>query len=62
MKASANKAKASDPAEDFISTKSFKWQMRDRTKMWAMNEKSKVDMYEDYVAPGGFASLLFGRH
>ena len=28
-------------------------------KMWAMNEKSKVDMYEDYVAPGGFVPVCF---
>ena len=62
MKASANNAKASDPVEDFISTES-KVADADRTKIWAMNEKTKVDMYEYYyVAPGGCASLLFGRH
>ena len=39
--------------------KVFKWQMRDRTKMWAMDEKSKVDMYEEYVAPGGICQFAF---
>ena len=37
-----------------------KWQMRDRIqKMWAMNEKTKVDMYEYYVGLGGFAQFAF---
>ena len=38
MKASAKKAKASDPAEDFIIDQKFQWQMRDRTKMWWADE------------------------
>ena len=42
MKASANNAKASDPAEDFISTKSQVADGNRTQKMWAMNEKTKV--------------------